>query len=464
MATVHKPTFTIPIPSDARIVEKDGRRFARFKYKGDAINAPLTRDGKKCRVKTDCWYVRYKDLDGKWKREKGYTDKRATEEMARKIQERLDQRQEGVNPFKEHHERLLAGHLADWKENLLARGVSSPEVMRITNRVRAVFDACGFRFIPDMCSVDVDAYLGRRRNASEKPMAAQTHNFYVQAIRRFCKWLVDKGRTDRDRLADIAMMKITEDRRIHTRRALTAEEFTMLIEAAADGPMRQGISGPDRAMLYILAGWTGYRRGELASLTLRSFDLDGPTPAVSVPAGYTKNKRAAVIPLHPVVIQRLRAWLETKEDMPPDAPLFVLKTYGGHWKRTADMMRDDLAVARAAWLKEASTPEERSKREASDLLCYQDEDGLFADFHANRHTFITNLGRVGVPLATAQRLARHSDPRLTSNIYTHLEVYDQATAIRSLPAPPPASTGPKSSILTGGGYHRFCVFRSRAVS
>ena len=45
---------------------------------------------------------------------------------------------------------------------------------------------------------------------------------------------------------------------------------------------------------------------------------------------------------------------------------------------------------------------------------YQDEDGLFADFHANRHTFISNLGRAGVPLATAQKLARHSDPKLTA--------------------------------------------------
>ena len=29
---------------------------------------------------------------------------------------------------------------------------------------------------------------------------------------------------------------------------------------------------------------------------------------------------------------------------------------------------------------------------------YRDEDGLFADFHANRHTFISNLSRAGVPL------------------------------------------------------------------
>ncbi len=62
---------------------------------------------------------------------------------------------------------------------------------------------------------------------------------------------------------------------------------------------------------------------------------------------------------------------------------------------------------------------------------YQDEDGLFADFHANRHTFITNPGRAGIPLGTAQKLARHSDPKLTGNIYTHLEAPARTTRLPS---------------------------------
>lgn len=49
-------------------------------------------------------------------------------------------------------------------------------------------------------------------------------------------------------------------------------------------------------------------------------------------------------------------------------------------------------------------------------LSYQDDNGAFADFHANRHTFMTNLGRTGVPLTTAQKLARHSDPKLTASV------------------------------------------------
>ncbi len=436
MATVRKATYTVPIPTGAKLVTKAGKRFARFKRDGELIDAPLTADGQKCRLETEEYYIRFKDLDGRWKREKGYTDKRATVEKAHSMQTRLDQRQEALDPHKESHERPLSDHLDDWRENLLARNVDPAEVSRAVNRVRAVFEGCGFNRITDLSATNVEEYLAARRNDKKRPMAARTHNFHVQALRRFSAWLVKKGHTDKDRMAEVVMLTITDEDQTHTRRALTQEEFSRLVNAAERGAELQGIPGPDRAMLYILAGWTGYRRAELASLTLRSFILDGPTPSVGVKAGYTKNSRVATIPLHPVVVERVRAWLETKEAIDQRAPLFQLRTAGGAWRRTADLMRADLAAARAAWIDEG----DRVARERSDFLTYQDENGAFADFHANRHTFITNLGRAGVSLGMAQKLARHSDPKLTANIYTHLEVCDQAAAIQSLPAPPTTTT------------------------
>jgi hypothetical protein len=47
--------------------------------------------------------------------------------------------------------------------------------------------------------------------------------------------------------------------------------------------------------------------------------------------------------------------------------------------------------------------------------------------------FITHLSLGGVPLAVAQKLARHSDPRLTSNVYTSLGLADLHRAVESLP-------------------------------
>lgn len=42
------------------------------------------------------------------------------------------------------------------------------------------------------------------------------------------------------------------------------------------------------------------------------------------------------------------------------------------------------------------------------------------DFHALRHTFATLLAESGASLVVAQRLMRHSDPSLTSGVYTHV--------------------------------------------
>ncbi|HUU21910.1 MAG TPA: tyrosine-type recombinase/integrase, partial [Phycisphaerae bacterium] len=125
---------------------------------------------------------------------------------------------------------------------------------------------------------------------------------------------------------------------------------------------------------------------------------------------------------------------------------------GGGLRRTAKMMMLDLAAARARWIAEAATDQGRTEREASDFSTYQDADGLFADFHANRHTFVSNLERAGVSLTTAQKLARHSDPRLTANIYTHLGVSDRAAAIAALPAPPsttPCAAEPGQQAVLG---------------
>jgi hypothetical protein len=69
-------------------------------------------------------------------------------------------------------------------------------------------------------------------------------------------------------------------------------------------------------------------------------------------------------------------------------------------------------------------------------LKYESDDGLFADFHSNRHMFITSLERAGLSPKMAQTLARHSDVRLTLGVYTHVGLHDQTTAIGSLPAPP----------------------------
>jgi hypothetical protein len=87
------------------------------------------------------------------------------------------------------------------------------------------------------------------------------------------------------------------------------------------------------------------------------------------------------------------------------------------------------------------TPAEQKRRAEADFLAYRNEDGLYADFHSNRHLFITSLEYAGLSPKMAQTLARDSDVRLTLGVYTHVGLCDQTAAIESLPAPPRLRTG-----------------------
>ena len=79
-------------------------------------------------------------------------------------------------------------------------------------------------------------------------------------------------------------------------------------------------------------------------------------------------------------------------------------------------MAFDLMAARQFWIAKTDDEAEKKKRYASDFLKYQGTDGKFADFHALRYTFITNLSYTNIAPKTTQMPARHSDIKLTMQI------------------------------------------------
>jgi integrase len=222
------------------------------------------------------------------------------------------------------------------------------------------------------------------------------------------------------------------DRR-HDRRALSNEEFQLLISATESAPPVEGISGIDRAILYLLASFTGLRKGELGSLTKESFCFDKENQTVTVEACYSKHRRRDVLPLHPFLGQKLKEWFVTKNPQPKELLFPISHRAGGVERRTSKMMQFDLGAAFTFWVAEANSPDEEKHRAETDFLQYKNKHGLFADFHCLRHTFITNLGKAKVDLKTAQTLARHSTVELTANIYTHIDQQEQIDAINSLP-------------------------------
>ncbi len=335
---------------------------------------------------------------------------------------------------------------------LLSKNDTGKYVDEVVEKARVVIEGCGWHFIGDRSASDVQAFLGEFRR---KGRSVQTSNHYLRAIKQFSHWLVTDRRASGDPLEHLQMLDVKTDRR-HDRRTLSGEEIERLLDAARQGPPVESISGVDRAMLYVLSAWTGFRKKELGSLTIRSFQLEGLPYTVTVQAAYSKRRHRDVQVLHSDVAQLLREWLAGRKGLSDDALLFPVsgQVPGGTERKTAKMMRRDLDAARKRWIAEAETEEERRERERSDFLSYCNADGLFADFHAHRHTFISSLSRANVSPKLAQDLARHSDIRLTMNVYTHLDLHEQKAAIESLPGPPGqhgSRTGDAPSRAAGEG-------------
>jgi len=318
----------------------------------------------------------------------------------------------------------LSEHLSDFERALLAKGTTEKQAKLAANRARRIVEGSKLRNIANITAGKVESYISelRRGSDSEASVSERTSNFYLGAMNQFCRWLVSDGRATQNPITRLKKVAVTDAAR---RRPLSEEEQASLIQATEDGPERFGMSGKERALLYHLALGTGFRASELFSLTAASFDLDSNPPTVALSATDTKNKRDVIQPITKELTAALKPLINQKK--PSEAAFRMPKSFD-----TADMLREDLAAAREAWLKEAKTEAERNEREKSGFLKPETDQGR-ADFHSLRHTFGTALARAGVVPKVAMDLMRHSDINLTMRLYSHTVVADRAKALERLP-------------------------------
>jgi integrase len=318
----------------------------------------------------------------------------------------------------------LEAHLRDFEAAQRAKGrpPSDRHLAEQLQRIRTVFHACAFSLPRDIDAGCVEGYLAGRRRLpkAEGGISAQTSNYYLQAVNWFCLWMVRRGRMASNPLRDAEKCNADLDRR-HLRRDLRPEELAAVLQAAASSPRTvRGLTGPDRHMLYLAACATGFRAGELGSMTPESFDLGGAEPVARLPARVTKNKKPVAQPLPAAVVPALRAYLAGKP-----AGVRLWPTLGcGH---AVEGLRADLEAAGVPYVVRGPNGPE------------------YADFHALRHTFCTMLERSGVTPKVAQALARHSDIRMTLNRYTHADQASMARAVERLALPGPGAPGPNEA-------------------
>ena len=372
------------------------------------------------------WYCEIRDHLERRRRLPAYENKKASEEFGRKLEalvacrlcgerpdEELRRWLEGLSPSMGERLRrwgILDGqravaakplkeHAEDYRAALAAKGDRSSHVRNTHSMILRILDMCDFHTWSDVSASRLESFLAHMRAGGT---AIRTANGYLVAFKAFCKWCVRDRRIAESPVDHMQRLNAKTDVRCK-RRALTADECRRLVQSALDGDMVLGIQGLERALLYRVALETGLRANELRSLTVSSFDFANDPPRVTVSAEYSKHRRKDVLPVRPTMASAIQDHLKARM---PSARAFSVPL------RTAEMVRVDLAAAQ---------------------IEYEDETGRVCDFHALRHTFITNLANSGVHPSVAQALARHSTITLTMDRYTHTVLGSQAQALDKLP-------------------------------
>jgi integrase len=351
------------------------------------------------------YYFRWRDHTGKQRETPLGTDLTATKQTAKKLAARqVDIKAGTAHPdeakWQEAELRPIREHVADWFDSLKNRGGCDHYVSQTRDRVVRLLDLARIERISGLsvhaiegAMADLKTIPGRSGNGALGQRSVHHHG---RAIKSFSLWLRKAKRSRDDILIDLTLPKVLDTRE---RKALQSGEVVALIETTRTLPTRAKISGPDRAMLYATAVGTGFRLGELQSLTPESFNLRSDPPTIVCDAAYTKNGKKADQPIREELAGLLRPWLAGKA---PGKPVFVL---------------DRVQIARVL------------RRDLEDAGIAESES---YDFHCLRHTYITMVINSGASVKVCQELARHADPKLTMNVYTHLTIRDTAQGLEGL--------------------------------
>ena len=188
-------------------------------------------------------------------------------------------------------------------------------------------------------------------------------------------------------------------------KTLTKDEQRRLLRVVrSQGSLR------DLALLTLALG-TGLRLRGLAGLNVGDVPPGGNGIAwkVALDPRITKGRRGGVAYLAPAVREELARYLRWKrragEPLDPRSPLFL-----SSYKRRLSLRRIQVLFREWQWA-------------AGFVSLY--------NFHALRHTAITNVYRATKDLYLTQRFARHSSP-LTTTVYTHVSDEEMYARLRNI--------------------------------
>mgnify|MGYP000887308043 FL=1 len=344
------------------------------------------------------WRFQYTDRRGKRRTSVGTTSRIETVKIALRIENEEFEIRKGIRPAPRPSSEAKYRDFADVVSEYCAWGLSQGgwggrSWSKTHARMRRAQLAWWVQRLELKCLGQLEGILPRAeaalRELQGSGCAGRTVQGYADTLRAFCRWCVKRRYLDEQPLADLARFDITPE---VVRRAMTLAEVGRLMKTAPSY----------RRLLYQVAICSGLRAGELRSLT--TDDLDVCRRGLSLRSKWTKNRRSGFQPLPSILVQELSGFVASgaadglyrsayahkpKARAVPERPLLYMP------HNTARVFDRDLHASGIPKV----TPEGK------------------LDFHALRVTYVTLLVQAGAYVKEAQSLARHSDPKLTMNVY-----------------------------------------------
>jgi len=226
---------------------------------------------------------------------------------------------------------------------------------------------------------------GKARRVPKGQTSARTINLNLQAFRNVMNYARQLGKLEQ--VPEVIRLPEKAERR--PRKYIEANQFETVIDAA----------GPKRRLLVMFALYTGMRPGEIASRTLADLEFDRglirvddhPEQGFMVKAGQRR-----LVPMLPKLQEELEA---ARDEFPTSGPIFE----GQSLKMTLRR------ASKAAGLDFVLSP------------------------HGCRHSFATRAASDRWPIRLLQDWLGHSDLRMISEVYVHLDekpLQDQAVRTR----------------------------------
>ncbi len=362
------------------------------------------------------WYLRFKDETGRW-RSQASTARTKTEarKLAGELERRAERQRHGLEELPPEDGGGTLAALLEWWLDTYSKGTTSHGRNESAVRRNLINTELGTLHLVDVTSGKIETYLQSRAG----DLSPQTLNH----LRRFLVTAFNKAR-QAGRWTGTNPALAVPRRRVPKRLPdfLRVEEVPLVLQVLSER----------HRPLFATAIYTGMRKGEL--LGLRKSDVDFATMLITIERSYTndttKGKAAATIPIAAELAPYLKAAMERstsdlvfpKEDgemMRSDTKLeAVLRRALGR----AGIVRGYVHVCRKKGCGYKERAEDNARRRCPEHghLLWPKADVRKIRFHDLRHTTASLLLMSGANPASVQRILRHADPRITTEVYGHL--------------------------------------------